>query len=470
MPLMPDGSGGTGSVRPERRDSQDTIRSIHENTLGGNTSAPGGGDEQSQARGGHPALTYTNDVAGVQRALRHRGYDPGSVDGVFGPETEQAVRRFQRDRGLTEDGVVGPQTGSALMGSAYEGGTWRRGSTRGTRAPSSGSGGSGGGGGGAGPGAGMSGGNNVTRHPDEPGPDASDAEIEEFVRREYGYLAWLLENDELSGVLYQAVREGRDESWVESQIMATDWWQETAPHRREWEMLQGEDPAQADHLREQVGLDIRLMASQLGVPMSDQRIGELADHAISSGWVNLGSGQVQDQMLQRAVVAEFDYNPSRPAEGDMGALQDSVMQRADEWMVPMGERAAMDWTRKILNGEATEDGLNTYLHDMAVSRFPHLEGHLEAGMSPSQFFEPYRQTIAEWLEMDPSAIDLEDDPRWSPVIDFVEGEDGEPRPMRMSELQRHVRGQEEWRQTRRAQQRSSEVAEGIGQMFGEVGS
>jgi len=58
--------------------------------------------------GGNP------DVAALQVGLRARGLYAGTVDGVLGAGTEQAVRRFQRRAGLAADGVPGTRTRKAM--------------------------------------------------------------------------------------------------------------------------------------------------------------------------------------------------------------------------------------------------------------------------------------------------------------------------------------------------------------------
>jgi len=55
-----------------------------------------------------------NEVLKMQRKLKAAGFDPGTIDGEFGPHTQAAVVAFQLSSGLTPDGEVGPQTAQAL--------------------------------------------------------------------------------------------------------------------------------------------------------------------------------------------------------------------------------------------------------------------------------------------------------------------------------------------------------------------
>ena len=65
------------------------------------------GDEQ------HPVRT-------LQYLLRARGHTV-VVDGIFGPATEAAVRAFQQEKHLAVDGIVGPNTWSALIVTVRQG-------------------------------------------------------------------------------------------------------------------------------------------------------------------------------------------------------------------------------------------------------------------------------------------------------------------------------------------------------------
>lgn len=76
--------------------------------------------------GGHDAHTHPNSVCPyassvskttikrVQKKLNRCGYACGTADGVMGTKTRRALKSYQRDNGLTADGVIGQQTLEAL--------------------------------------------------------------------------------------------------------------------------------------------------------------------------------------------------------------------------------------------------------------------------------------------------------------------------------------------------------------------
>lgn len=57
----------------------------------------------------------------IQALLTYLGYDPGTVDGINGPNTTAAVLAFQRQEDLQQDGKPGPATQAALLEAVAEG-------------------------------------------------------------------------------------------------------------------------------------------------------------------------------------------------------------------------------------------------------------------------------------------------------------------------------------------------------------
>jgi N-acetyl-anhydromuramyl-L-alanine amidase AmpD len=48
-----------------------------------------------------------DSVESKQQALKDLGYDPGAIDGAWGPHSQQALKNFQKDNNITADGVWG---------------------------------------------------------------------------------------------------------------------------------------------------------------------------------------------------------------------------------------------------------------------------------------------------------------------------------------------------------------------------
>ena len=63
-----------------------------------------------------PAPTRdTTSVAAIQQRLAELGYYTGVVDGITGPATKAAIKKFQQNNGLEADGVCGPATAYVLF-------------------------------------------------------------------------------------------------------------------------------------------------------------------------------------------------------------------------------------------------------------------------------------------------------------------------------------------------------------------
>ena len=77
-----------------------------------NTPANSGSSQHPQAA----ANLSKDDITEAQLELRHSGLYNGSLDGVIGPQTKQALVRFQKDNGLEQTATLDALTMVAMFG------------------------------------------------------------------------------------------------------------------------------------------------------------------------------------------------------------------------------------------------------------------------------------------------------------------------------------------------------------------
>jgi peptidoglycan hydrolase-like protein with peptidoglycan-binding domain len=89
-------------------------------TVGPTASVASGSQSAVNATSPEPGTTTEHSIVlmagseGRQVQLLQAALGGVNVDGIYGPETEEAVKRFQASKGLAEDGIAGPMTTAAL--------------------------------------------------------------------------------------------------------------------------------------------------------------------------------------------------------------------------------------------------------------------------------------------------------------------------------------------------------------------
>ena len=92
----------------DRREHAGTVARDRDTTSRNGTAAT------ARANGANAMTSDTGLVRSVQQALNDQGFRAGTADGRWGPSTEDALRQFQRAKGLPQTGDLDQRTLSAL--------------------------------------------------------------------------------------------------------------------------------------------------------------------------------------------------------------------------------------------------------------------------------------------------------------------------------------------------------------------
>tara|TARA_R100001082_G_scaffold78310_1_gene45904 strand:+ start:7969 stop:10008 length:2040 start_codon:yes stop_codon:yes gene_type:complete len=247
---------------------------------------------------------------------------------------------------------------------------------------------------------------------------------------------------------------------VKGLLQKTKWWQTTDKERRFFDVTWGEmsGPEQAEWL-EPVTKALQDEAQYLGVELSDERAFELGQMLAMEG-----NGDDQEE-IRKILFNENVYTGVSAEISEFSGAIDNIKQLANTYYSRLPDEEAQQWAEWIYTGERTEGEYEQYLKTSASALFPTLDRVInELGVTPQQYFAPYKQQIEQMLGRQVDMLE-----EFSDVIEYIPDTGGTTsRPMTLSEVRKFVRATPEWQQTDDAKDQARALAFSIGQSFGEV--
>lgn len=288
--------------------------------------------------------------------------------------------------------------------------------------------------------------------------------IDQEIRKQYGFMAWALDVPEVGDLLRRAATEDWDEAVFRGELYKTTWWQERGQSVREFDRQLSEDPATAREAITRKRLDLRTAASRMGVTLDENTEFSMAVDALKFGWED---SEVQNALANHLVLDAGGATGEAAKTGAVGAFMSQLNQWESDYMVHVSAETKNDFIRRYAAGQLDENGAQNYFLTQAKSRRPYLAEQLDQGITVRNYFAPYIEQTAKLLEISPGEVDLLDNPKYAQMTEMA-GADGKIRPMTLYEAGRYVRGLEDYKNTRGANEQTASYSEAILRTFGKT--
>ena len=240
----------------------------------------------------------------------------------------------------------------------------------------------------------------------------------------------------------------------------TEWWQKTDARMREYDVLTADmsEPQKTEYLEPVLDL-LREEAQFLGFQLDSGRARDLAEQITRMGEEN------DSEFIRGLLTAEESFNAAEVTASSFAAARDEIVAMSKRYFTPINEADAAAFAQDIYVGTKTTEGVEQYFREMAAAKFPQLQNSLNAGITPEQYFAPYKYEIERML--DRPNVDLYEE--FGDVIQYIpDTGTGEARPMTLGEVRKYVRGLDEWQQSSQGTDSARALSFAIGRVFGEV--
>lgn len=256
--------------------------------------------------------------------------------------------------------------------------------------------------------------------------------------------------------LMQVFRQAVDNNWAPQKFVAeiqdTPWFKRHSDTWRQNTYLRLTDPKTYDQRVRQKARELQDMAGSLGIEFKSQKqLREMAEQSFLFGW--------DQTKVNNRLARMVNIMGEQTVGGSLADAQDRLNSFALANGVTVGQPVMQKWLRQIVRGSSTVQEFENYITKQAAAKFPNWARELEAGMTVAELAEPYRQTMAQMLELNPNDIRLDD--RTLRRAMTYRGDDGQYQSMTVSDFEDTLRKDARWQYTNQAREQAMGVTAGL---------
>jgi hypothetical protein len=268
---------------------------------------------------------------------------------------------------------------------------------------------------------------------------------------------------ELSTLVDQAVSGNWSTQKFQNAVEESKWYKTHSNTARSIIAQQMNDPASYKQTLYKTQQTVQKLAQQLGIPLGDGRLQNIASYALLSG----------HDSDQQWLTDQLFYGRDWRKITDIGQLNGGMANTAQQ-LQQLASSYGFQWTapqiasyaQKILDGQTTIDTYKGDLVQWAKSAFPSLAKSLDAGQTVLDAAAPYMQSMSQLLEVDPSQLSL-----FTPAIRKALQGTQDPKTQERTavplwQFEDQVRQDPRWQYTQNAKDTVSSALVQLGATFG----
>lgn len=273
----------------------------------------------------------------------------------------------------------------------------------------------------------------------------------EDLAADYGWAYSFLQSDSsLSGLFSQAVKDGWSKDMFQAKLRETDFWKNNSDTARKALQEKATDPATWAAKMDANKLLISDMAAKMGAAIPDGKLPKLAE--------DMAMFDMNEEQLTPILSDWIDF-VGGTLKGQAGMFEHSMRQYAGDMGVDIGDQSVKNYAQLMVKGLSSQQDFKNFINDQASSAYPAFAEQIKGGQTLKAIANPYIQTMAQQLEINPNDIGL-GDPTIKSALNGLDAQ-GKPVGKNLVDFQDSLRGDPRWRSTQQAQDKSMSIGRNV---------